>query len=320
MEAVTIESDILTAENASARASAFLDTLPPYPGTFSGRGIVTCAGGVRYLTCAWVLIKILRHLGCSLPVEVWYLGDEERYPEWIELVEPLGVRCIDACEVSRNRSIPHRRIQPAIGSNGNGKDRQNGPTPHSRPGGWESKPFAILHSAFEEVLFLDADNVPVSDPTFLFETPEYRETGTIFWPDCNHAGPDHKTWGIFGVPYRDEWEQESGQLVIDKRRSWPALCLCDWCNRHSDFFYQYVYGDKDTFRLSWHRAGCPYAMPPKLDWAVTWLRQADFQGRQLFQHRIGDKWSLQGNRRFAGFEHEEACIGFVRELARLWSP
>ena len=162
--------------------------------------------------------------------------------------------------------------------------------------------------------------MPVADPTFLFDMPEYRACGAVFWPDCNRAGPDHGTWAIFGVPYRDEWEQESGQLLIDKRRSWRALCLCDWYNRHSDYFYRVVYGDKDTFRFAWHRAGCDFAMPPKIDWAGYWIRQADFQGRLLFQHRQGDKWSLQGNRRSPDFQDEEICLGFVRQLAERWNP
>ena len=297
MDIVAIESDALTAENAPARAAAFLKSVPPYPGTFSGRGIVICAGGVKYLTPAWVLINMLRRLGCTLPIEVWYLGEEEGDPNWIALAEPLGVRCIDAREVSLNLPVPHPRLN-----------------------GWESKAFAILHSSFQEVLFLDADNVPVADPTFLFDTPEYRACGAVFWPDCNRAGPDHGTWAIFGVPYRDEWEQESGQLLIDKRRSWRALCLCDWYNRHSDYFYRVVYGDKDTFRFAWHRAGCDFAMPPKIDWAAYWIRQADFQGRLLFQHRQGDKWSLQGNRRSADFQDEEVCLGFCGNLAERWNP
>src|SRR5580704_3963696 len=106
MEAATIEPDALTAENAAARAAAFLDTLSPYPGGFAGRGIVICAGGVRYLTCAWVLINMLRRLSCTLPIEVWYLGEKERDPYWIELVESLGVRCVDACKVSQDSPNP----------------------------------------------------------------------------------------------------------------------------------------------------------------------------------------------------------------------
>src|SRR5689334_3248915 len=38
----------LNAENAAARASDFLNTIPVYPDGFDGRGIVICAGGVKY--------------------------------------------------------------------------------------------------------------------------------------------------------------------------------------------------------------------------------------------------------------------------------
>jgi YD repeat-containing protein len=120
MDFTATECDSLTVANAAVEAVAFLTSVPRYPGAFSGRGIVTCAGGVRYLTCAWVQINMLRRLGCTLPIEVWYLGEEERDPHWVELVEPLGVRCVDAREVSRNL-----------------------PTPHPRLRGWESKAFAV---------------------------------------------------------------------------------------------------------------------------------------------------------------------------------
>jgi hypothetical protein len=46
--------------------------------------------------------------------------------------------------------------------------------------GWEMKPYAILHSPFREVLFLDADNVPVENPEFLFETAQFKEFGPFF--------------------------------------------------------------------------------------------------------------------------------------------
>lgn len=114
---------MLTVENAAAEAACFIEEIPPYPGDFAGRGIVTCAGGVRYLTCAWVLVKMLRHVGCALPIQVWYLGEDEGDQEWIELVRPLGVTCINAFDVAQSH-------------------------PHPRLNGWEAKPYAILHSRF----------------------------------------------------------------------------------------------------------------------------------------------------------------------------
>ena len=274
--------------------------------SFGGRQRLSCrpffrpryrhlAGGVKYLTCAWVLIRLLRHLGCEHPIEVWYLGEAEKDSYWIELVAPYGVACIDAHDV---------------------RDRH----PHPNLGGWQSKAYAILHSRFREVLFLDADNVPTVDPTYLFETPEYRDTGAIFWPDTPSMNAEHPAWDLFGVPYRDEREQESGQLLIDKRRCWEALNLCNWYNERSDFFYRFIYGDKDTFRFAWHRAARRFSMPAAIGGPRFTIGQGDFQGRLLFQHRCGDKWSLAGNRASPGFEHEDRCIDFVRELAAALEP
>src|SRR6266704_5059621 len=135
---------------------------PPYPGGHEGRGIVVCAGGDKYFACAMVVVGVLRQLGCQLPVEMWYLGPAELDPQMRRLAEDRGVQCIDAWEVARCHPV---RIL----------------------NGWELKPYAIIHSRFREVLFLDADNVPVLDPTFLFDDSEYQDKGAIFWPDVPQA-------------------------------------------------------------------------------------------------------------------------------------
>ncbi len=75
---------MLTRANAAQVATAALAFFPEYPGTFSGRGIVTCGGGIKYGTCAWVLIKLPRQHGCTLPIEVWCLNDDEFDPWWTE--------------------------------------------------------------------------------------------------------------------------------------------------------------------------------------------------------------------------------------------
>lgn len=296
-----MDNQILTVDTASASANAFIRSIQPFEGgRCCGKGIVICGGGIKYGGCAWVLIRLLRHLGCQLPIEVWCLNDDEYDPEWIKLVEPLGVSCINAAVVSKNN--PHRRLS-----------------------GWELKPYAILHSRFQEVLFLDADNVPIRDPSFLFDTPEYRETGTVFWPDPKtfETSPESPLWEIFGLPYRESPDQESGQLLIDKSRCWMALNLCNWYNEHSDFYYQHVYGDKETFRFAWQRLEQPISWPAKFasNNLFFTLQQHDFSGDVLFQHRFYRKWSLYGaNTHIPGFVHEDLCLKFLAELRKAWRP
>jgi len=192
--------------------------------------------------------------------------------------------------------------------------------PIGRLGGWELKAYALLHSAFEEALFLDADNVPVADPSFLFETPEYLEHGAVFWPDFGRLQRDRSIWRLCGVPYREEPEFESGQMVVDKRRCWKALQVAMHMNEHSGFYYEHVHGDKETFHMAWRRLGQSYAMPSRRIHALdATMCQHDFQGRRIFQHRNLDKWRLDGgNRRIPGFQFENECLAFLEALDGLW--
>jgi alpha 1,2-mannosyltransferase len=291
---------MLRADNARSEADKFLQSVEEYPDGYFGRGIVTCGGGVTYGTCAYVLIRLLQQLGCDLPVEVWYLGAEEADPNWVELVSSLGVECVDAHEVRREH-------------------------PHPRLGGWQCKPYAILHSKFREVLFLDADIVPVKNPTFLFASAQYLDTGSVFWPDQRYweLPPTSPVWDVFGVEYRAEPSQESGQVMIDKATAWKALRLCDWYNQHSDFYYQHVHGDKDTFRFAWRRTGHPISWIPTYpsDKVPFTLGQHDFDGQLLFQHRIHPKWSYYlRNSCTEGLVHGEECLAAVAELRQRWSP
>ncbi len=289
-------SQSLTPNTACSAFESAATALPPCPGGFKGRGIVIPGGGRRYFSSAWVCINILRDLGCTLPIELWHLGNTEMDGEMRLLIEPLGVRCVDAHE--QQLGCPIRKL-----------------------GGWELKAYAMVHSQFQELIFLDADNVPVIDPTFLFESPEYRQRGAIFWPDGGRFAPDDPIWNLTGIGFRDEPEVESGQAVIDKARCWAPLLLALWMNSHSDFWYQYIYGDKDTFHLAWRKLGIDYAMPAHgLHGMAYALRQHDFQGRPLFQHRYGDKFDVNHlAHQDDAFVHEEACMHHLRRLRKLWT-
>jgi hypothetical protein len=188
--------------------------------------------------------------------------------------------------------------------------------------GWELKPYAMLYSTFREVLFLDADNVPVVNPEFLFDLPEYQKKGAVFWPDHNPANSTPKAcviWRNCGMRPPSEQEFESGQILLDKERCWQALRLALWFNENSDFYYQYLHGDKETFHLAFRKLKRPYCLVPKpmRDLEHT-MCQHDFDGRRIFQHRNTAKWSLLHNARIAGFRHERECRQFVSQLRRLW--
>jgi ADP-heptose:LPS heptosyltransferase len=297
-------TDSLTAENAVARAETYIANIPAYPEVFSDRGIVVCGGGERYFPCAWVCINMLRHLGCRLPIQLWYLGPLEMDRRMQELVEPLGVTCVDARARRRQEQIKLAHVPWSKGL-----------------GGFELKPYAILNCPFQEVLLLDADNVPVVNPEFLFEQPQYRKTGAVFWPDYGRLAPMREIWDVCGVPYRDEPEFESGQILVDKARCWRALQLTMWYNNHSEFFYRYIHGDKDTFHLAFRKLGEAYSMPSRPIHPLEYtMCQHDFEGNRIFQHRNLAKWMLRRpNLRIYDFWYEVECLDFLKQLETKWN-
>lgn len=87
----------------------------------------------------------------------------------------------------------------------------------------------------------DLSSVPAIDPEYMFEAPPYKRLRSMFWPDywCATTGQpssldsltsahlasprSRKTaatnpiWAILGIRCRDEFEQEAGQILIDKK-------------------------------------------------------------------------------------------------------
>lgn len=280
-----------------------LAAVPAYPAErFSGRGIVFCAGGERLFTNLWVNLCLLRRVHrCALPVEVWHFGEEEMNPTMAALLEPFDVRVVNGEPLARD-------------------------LPGDRWRGFALKSLAVVHSRFEEILFLDTDSYPVRDPSFLFEERAYRWTGSCFWPNIWRTDPESKFWQALDLPFVDEADWESGQMVINKRRCWKALSLVEHLNRHFTYYDQHVSGDAMTFYGAWKKLGQPHAMTPyparqkaAPDGRML-LNQLDFEGGLLFQHRTDSDWDLLPGSACGGAEflHQKACGEFLDELREKW--
>lgn len=251
------------------------EKVPDFPTHYVGRGIVICGGGFRYFTCAWVSIHLLRSNNCSLPIELWHMPGE--------LTEEV------ICEMSKINVVC----------------KNVGDYSASSIYGYAIKPFAILNSSFMEVLFLDADNNCLVDPTYLFDYHGYKENGALFWPDFWKTHPNNPIWDIVGSMDYSEHEQESGQLLIHKEHSWTALNLCMYFNQHRDVYYKFLLGDKDTFRFAWKALNQSYAMistpvgfcgyastTGKFQNKGTAMVQHDFSGNIAFIHQNLLKWDV----------------------------
>ena len=151
---------------------------------------------------------MLQRLGCKLPIEFWALNAND----WTEEMERLAREELGVSDCRMPREEDRQRFTDAWAES-------------AGRAGWELKPYSIIESRFREVLLLDADIVPVVDPTFLFDSPQLAEHGAIFWPDPTPIGPERAAWEIMGVPYRQEMTINSGQLLVDKARCWQALQL-----------------------------------------------------------------------------------------------
>jgi hypothetical protein len=243
-----------------------------------------------------LLVAMLRRtFDCRLPIEVWHIGAAEMGPPMRAMLESFDVRTIDALKVARLHPI-------------------------ETLGGWQLKTYALMHSDFQEILFLDADNMPTKDPAFLFEIPEYLETGVVFWPDIVRLKAGNPIWKVARLPVDTGASFETGQILLDKKRHWHGLILANWINQNHLAFEDMLYGDKDAFYVAWRMLGEAYHLIPNapklLDYTIG---QRAPNGELLFQHRNNAKWLLNGpNPRIDGFRFEMECFELLAELGQMW--
>ena len=236
-----------------------------------GRGIVICGGGVPLFSTGLVVVKLLRQHGCNLPIEWCYADNGELPQDAINSLEAIdGVRCVNLDEVPAYKGINKR--------------------------GFQIKPMAICASSFQEVLFIDSDDLPIRDPSYLFETPEYQKTGALIWKDfwqfkvgdCFTA-PDkkvclHRLLGI-EAPEIGEFEFESGQLLINKAKHKKGMQMCLYMSLQSKDYHELSYGDKDCYALSFRATGEDYSLIEKSPGIVGKVSGNDeFEGYGMIQH------------------------------------
>ncbi|RLN48835.1 hypothetical protein BBJ29_005856 [Phytophthora kernoviae] len=240
----------------------------------------------KLIASAYATIKTLRDvLGCRLPIEIWFRRAEMN--GYAGSFKPLETLAAD----NATSFITFHEITDwhAVG--------------------FGTKVFAIYNSHFERVLFLDADNAPTRDPAFLFESQEFVDTGAVFWPDfwlptrtIFNVHSQSLVWELLDIPFVNMFEQESGQLLIDRRRHTEALELVKFYTFHRPSLFdnmKLVHGDKDLFRFAWLKLDAPFHMiqaAPAIAGKIInesfcglTMVQHDAQGEVLFLHRNSHK-------------------------------
>lgn len=253
------------------------------PGT--GDGIVICAGGFVYGTCATILLNVLRSSGCELPIEIWHRNDEvsaELQALWMSFGN-ITVRNID-------------QVSSIAFANS-----------------FAIKPLAVFHSTFQRVLLLDADNISVRDPTYLFDQLN-ATTSAVFWPHYWPLSSNATCWQALSQAQRERINynttQDSGQLLIDKSRAMRAVNLCCKINIQLSSYLERLFfepsqkSDGDTwhfsclatdtpFQMQQHRAGVAGTRDQAGLFIGTTVVQFDASAQPVFLHKCWAKWATQ---------------------------
>jgi alpha 1,2-mannosyltransferase len=252
----------------------------------NGKGIVIVAGGYVHGTGALMLVKLIREHECQLPIEVWHRNDEMSEHMKEAFVE---MQC-EVRNIDQVASVAFNNV-------------------------FAAKPLAVYHSAFRHVLLLDADNLCLRNPEYLFEYLE--QYPAVFWPD--HWRLDRKAlcWNVLtkdqlkSVDYG--FAQDSGQLLVDKTHCMKALYLCGVMNiqLHSQFPRLLPkplnFGDKDSWHFSWLATNTEFLMIPHRPGGAgrrdrtgqyfgNALVQMDNIGEPLFIHKMRQKWATEVNK------------------------
>ncbi|KAJ0280647.1 hypothetical protein COL940_006144 [Colletotrichum noveboracense] len=237
---------------------------------FLGRGLVIVAGNADTIMRVKVILRQLNRLGSTIPIEIHYWDTEMDIGAMADLnalYTPIYYN-----DLSKPHNIIHIKKDGYFGIN------------------YQLKTAALLNSRWAEPILLDSDNIPILDPATLYDSIQYQEYHSVFWPDIARTRPQNPIWAIFNTPCRmAEYEQESGQLLVDKTRFWYHLQLASWLNNEQGKYYnEILLGDKDMFRFAWHALKTNFGKPKKWVTSVGTENDGFYCGHSFAQHHPDD--------------------------------
>ena len=237
-------------------------------------------GGFRWAVHQIVTLRAV--LRSTLPIEVFYAGDEDLPTEYREFIDEIQ-STYDGYGTITIIDINHRFLDP---------DGTLG-----LPGGWAMRPFAMLASSFKHVILSDADTIFLRDPRVLLQESTYQHYGSVFWHDriLDPAKDEIYNWadellarakvkdldkvkeenaGWFSRRTWYELERygnflsmltKSGALIVDKTRNLGALLMTCYMNSkrvREEITYVRFWGDKESYWFSHTLTSTPYHYVP----------------------------------------------------------
>lgn len=281
---------------------------------YKGKGIVTVGGG-KFSLLALLVIRSMRELGTTLPVEVFIPPNDEGENQLCDEILPLyNAKCIYLSNV----------LPPNVISN-------------SEFTGYQFKSLSLIASSFEDVLFLDADNFPVKPLDDIFDLEPYKSKKFVLWPDFWRRTTQPIYYDIAGIsvnsrkrvrncfdnltppevytkntklmddiPFHDfegtipDVSTESGQLMISKSTHLKTILLALYYNVNGPSWYYPMFsqraageGDKETFLAAANFYGLPYYQVKTATGVEGYHRVTGegFRGVAMLQHDLNQDHS-----------------------------
>lgn len=128
--------------------------------------------------------------------------------------------------------------------------------------GYQYKSLAMLLTSFNEILYLDSDNIPISSVADMFNNPNYLKTGFISWADFWKRSTNYNFYSMAGLtrfanPISSTPSVEAGQILINKEHHIRTLLLAYYYNYYGPQYFYPLFsqgfpgeGDKETFYLA----------------------------------------------------------------------
>lgn len=280
-------------------------TLVSPKGTYKGSGIATVGGG-KFSLMAFLIIKTLRNMGTTLPVEVLIPPGDEGETEFCNKILPkYNSKCIYVSDI-----LPRETIEKFVFK------------------GYQFKSLALIASSFENLLLLDADNFPIKPLDNIFNEEPYVSTGLVIWPDFWRRTTHPLYYDIAGiavdkkkrvrnsrdditppavytkdlkdlsdVPLSDldgtipDVSTESGQLMINKTKHLATALLSLFYNVNGPTWYYPIFsqkaageGDKETFIAAANFYGLSFYQVRTRTGVEGYHDEDGFHGVAMLQH------------------------------------
>jgi hypothetical protein len=253
-----------------------------------GAAVLYC-GEATYWTMLAASVRVLRDVGCTLPVEVWWRSSAGSIRP--EDVEGLNVRLVDADAIARDHQ--DNRVPP-------------------RDGGWPAKLYALTHTSYRHMLFLDADAYVAADPSVLLGTGPFAA-----W----EKGLDSTRWDRLGFAARPPKAPrgfQGGQFAVDRLLCWTELVVAHWLCQHRDYYFPAgksptewaIYGDEDALQVSFALSAKPTRVNilGSVEYLNGWGSLCRHEGRVLVEHPFHKKQVPQGTPGEARFFRHYAAV------------